>query len=68
MSLVRRAATALVTLTATLAVGAVGTPTATAVVHEPPRPAFYEAPAVLPSTAALRLRMSRSKGWGCVSS
>lgn len=45
-----RALASLVTLlTATLAVGALGTSSASAVVPEPPRPAFYETPATLPS-------------------
>ncbi|MBL0748712.1 lipase family protein [Nocardioides baculatus] len=59
MSLVRRATTALVTLTATLAVGGLSTSTATAVVPEPPRPAFYEAPAVLPSTNGAVIRSEK---------
>ena len=49
MSLVRRtSATLAALLTAATAVVAIGTPTASAVVPEPPRPAFDEAPAVLP--------------------
>ena len=41
--------TLVATLAATLASTLVGTPAAHAVVPEPPRPAFYEAPAVLPA-------------------
>src|SRR6476660_1186829 len=59
MSLLRRATTALVTLTATLAVGGLSTSTATAVVPEPSRPAFYEAPAVLPSTNGAVIRSEK---------
>ena len=60
MSLVRRAsATLAVLLTAASAVVAIGTPTATAVVPEPPRPAFYEAPAVLPSANGAVIRSEK---------
>ena len=57
MSLVRRAgATLAVLLTAVVAVG---TPSATAVVTEPPRPAFYEAPAVLPGANGAVIRSEK---------
>ena len=60
MSLVRRAsATLAVLLTAASAVVAISTPTATAVVPEPPRPAFYEAPAVLPSANGAVIRSEK---------
>ena len=59
MSLVRRATAALVLLAATLTMGAVSTPTAGAVVPEPPRPAFYEAPAVLPSANGAVIRSEK---------
>lgn len=44
------------TLTTTVAVTAVGTTSAHAVVPEPPRPAFYEAPATLPSADGAVIR------------
>jgi pimeloyl-ACP methyl ester carboxylesterase len=60
MSLVRGAsATLAVLLTAASAVVALGTPTATAVVPEPPRPAFYEAPAVLPGANGAVIRSEK---------
>ena len=60
MSLVRRtSATLAVLLTAASAVVAIGTPTATAVVPEPPRPAFYEAPAVLPGANGAVIRSEK---------
>ncbi|RYB91370.1 lipase [Nocardioides glacieisoli] len=60
MSLVRRASTTLAALlTAASAVVAIGTPTATAVVPEPPRPAFYEAPAVLPGANGAVIRSEK---------
>lgn len=60
MPLVRRAsATLAVLLTATTAVVALGTSTATAVVPEPPRPAFYEAPAVLPDANGAVIRSEK---------
>jgi pimeloyl-ACP methyl ester carboxylesterase len=60
MSLVRRASTTLAALlTSASAVVAIGTPTATAVVPEPPRPAFYEAPAVLPGANGAVIRSEK---------
>ena len=60
MSLVRRARTALaVLLAASSAFVALGTTSATAVVPEPQRPAFYEAPAVLPSTNGAVIRSEK---------
>ena len=55
----RTTAWLLALVTAASAVVAVGTPTATAVVPEPPRPAFYEAPAVLPSTNGAVIRSEK---------
>ncbi|WP_374458289.1 lipase family protein [Nocardioides sp.] len=46
-------------LTATLAGVALGTPSAQAVVPEPPRPAFYEAPATLPSANGAVIRSEK---------
>ena len=52
-----RAIASLVTLlTATLAIGTLGTASAGAVVAEPPRPAFYEAPTTLPSANGAVIR------------
>ncbi len=57
---VRRAIASLVTLlTATLAVGTLGTTAADAVVPEPPRPAFYETPATLPSANGAVIRSEK---------
>lgn len=58
-SAARAIASLLTLLTATLAGVALGTPTARAVVPEPPRPAFYEAPAVLPSTNGAVIRSEK---------
>lgn len=58
-SAARAIASLLTLLTATLAGVALGTPTAGAVVPEPPRPAFYEAPAVLPSTNGAVIRSEK---------
>ncbi|RYB93185.1 lipase [Nocardioides oleivorans] len=58
--MLRRATASLVTLlTATLAAGALGTSPAAAVVPEPPRPAFYEAPATLPITNGAVIRSEK---------
>ncbi|UFN43960.1 lipase family protein [Nocardioides okcheonensis] len=46
-------------LTTTLAFGALGTTSAGAVVPEPPRPAFYEAPATLPATNGAVIRSEK---------
>ncbi|MBS2939173.1 hypothetical protein KDN32_15640 [Nocardioides sp. J2M5] len=46
-------------LTTTLAVGALGQAPAGAVVPEPPRPAFYEAPATLPSANGAVIRSEK---------
>lgn len=46
-------------LTATLAASAIGTTPAGAVVPEPPRPAFYEAPATLPSANGAVIRSEK---------
>lgn len=46
-------------LTTTIAVTALGTTSAGAVVPEPPRPAFYEAPATLPSTNGAVIRSEK---------
>jgi fermentation-respiration switch protein FrsA (DUF1100 family) len=46
-------------LTTTLAVGALATTPAGAVVPEPPRPAFYEAPATLPSANGAVIRSEK---------
>lgn len=55
-----RSLASLVTLlTTTFVVGALGTPTASAVVPEPPRPAFYETPAVLPSANGAVIRSEK---------
>ena len=55
-----RAIASLVTLLATtLAVLGLGTPTASAVVPEPPRPAFYEAPATLPAANGAVIRSEK---------
>jgi pimeloyl-ACP methyl ester carboxylesterase len=58
------AAASLVTLVAAtlvpvLAVGAIGTSAATAVVPEPPRPAFYETPATLPGANGAVIRSEK---------
>ena len=55
----RTIASLLTLVTTTLALGALGTPTAGAVVPEPPRPAFYEAPAVLPGTNGAVIRSEK---------
>ncbi|RYC11195.1 lipase family protein [Nocardioides zhouii] len=55
----RTIASLLTLLTATLAVGALGTTSAGAVVPEPPRPAFYEAPAVLPGVNGAVIRSEK---------
>jgi pimeloyl-ACP methyl ester carboxylesterase len=55
----RTIAPLLTLLIATLTVGALGTPTAGAVVPEPPRPAFYEAPAVLPGANGAVIRSEK---------
>lgn len=55
-----RALASLVTLlTTTLAFGALGTTSAGAVVPEPPRPAFYEAPATLPGANGAVIRSEK---------
>ena len=60
MSLGTRTIASLVSLlTATFVVGALGTPTAGAVVPEPTRPAFDEAPAVLPSANGAVIRSEK---------
>ena len=46
-------------VTTTLAVGALGTSSASAVVPEPPRPAFYETPATLPSANGAVIRTEK---------
>ena len=46
-------------VTTTLAVGALGTSSAGAVVPEPPRPAFYETPASLPSANGAVIRSEK---------
>ena len=55
----RTIASLLTLVTATLAVGTLGTASAGAVVPEPPRPAFYEAPAVLPSANGAVIRSEK---------
>lgn len=52
----RAIASLLTLLTAMLVVGTLGTSTASAVVPEPPRPAFYETPATLPSANGAVIR------------
>lgn len=55
----RLIASLLTLLTATFVAGTLGTPAASAVVPEPPRPAFYEAPAVLPGTNGAVIRSEK---------